>query len=69
MYTDLGLDIEKADNAREAGLYAVWELLSQGMLLIFKSCVNTLAEYPMYRRDDKGQVIKKNDHLMDASAI
>lgn len=66
MYTDLGLDIENADNAREAGILAVWEALSQGMLLIFKSCVNTLAEYPLYRRDEKGQVIKKNDHLMDS---
>lgn len=66
MYQDLGLDIEKADNAREAGIYAVWELLSQGRYKIFNNCTNTLSEYRLYRRDDKGQVVKSNDHLMDA---
>lgn len=66
LYTDLGLDIEKADNAREAGIYNVWEMLSQGRLKIFRSCTNTMSEYRLYRRDEKGQVVKKNDHLMDA---
>lgn len=66
MYVDLGLDIEKADNAREAGIYAVWELLSQGKLKIFTSCTNTISEYRLYRRNEKGEVVKSNDHLMDA---
>lgn len=66
LYLDLGLDVEKADNTREAGIYAVWELLSQGGLKIFRTCANTLSEYRLYRRDEKGQVVKKNDHLMDA---
>lgn len=66
LYQDLGLDIEVADNAREAGIYRVWELLSQGRLKVFKSCANTISEYRLYRRDEKGQVVKKNDHLMDA---
>ena len=66
MYTDLGLDIEKAINAREAGIYAVWELMSQGALKIFRTCSNTLSEYRLYRRNEKGEVVKQNDHLMDA---
>lgn len=66
MYLDLGLDVEKADNTREAGIYAVWELLSQGQLKIFSSCVNTLSEYRLYRRNERGEVVKSNDHLMDA---
>jgi hypothetical protein len=66
MYQDLGLDILKADNSREAGIYQVWELLSQGQLKIFSTCVNTLSEYRLYRRDEKGNIVKKNDHLMDA---
>lgn len=66
LYQGLGLDIEIAENAREAGIYAVWEMLSQGRLKIFKSCANTVSEYRLYRRDEKGAVVKKNDHLMDA---
>lgn len=66
LYLELGLDIEKADNTREAGIYAVWERLSQGRLKVFRTCANTLSEYRLYRRDEKGQIVKKNDHLMDA---
>lgn len=66
LYQKLGLDVEIADNAREAGIYKVWEMLSQGRLKIFKGCSNTFSEYRLYRRDEKGQVVKKNDHLMDA---
>jgi len=66
MYQDLGLDLTIAENAREAGIYKVWERLSQNTLKIFKSCTNTMHEYRIYRRDEKGQVVKKNDHLMDA---
>jgi hypothetical protein len=66
MYMDLGLELTKADNSREAGIYQVWELLSQGQLKIFSTCVNTLSEYRLYRRDEKGNIVKKNDHLMDA---
>lgn len=66
MYQELGLNISKADNAREAGIQQVWELLSQGQLKVLKSCTNFLSEYRLYRRDERGQVVKKNDHLMDA---
>lgn len=66
LYQTLGLDIDLAENAREAGIYAVWEMLSQGRLKVFKGCTNTISEYRLYRRDEKGQVVKKNDHLMDA---
>lgn len=66
LYQQLGLDISVADNVREAGIYSVWEMLSQGRMKIFANCVNTMSEYRIYRRDDKGQVVKKNDHLMDA---
>lgn len=66
LYKDLGLDLTYADNAREAGIYEVWELLSSGRLKIFKSCSNVRNEYRVYRRDEKGRIIKENDHLMDA---
>src|SRR5207249_3837328 len=57
-----------ADNAVEAGLYAAWSRLSTGRLKVFKNVLpNWLAEYRIYRRDEKGKVVKENDHLMDAT--
>jgi hypothetical protein len=66
-YQDLGLDLTAADNAREAGIYNVWQRLSTGRMKVFKSLQNWLNEYRIYRRDDKGQVVKENDHAMDAT--
>lgn len=65
VYRGLGLDIMPADNAVEAGLLAVWERLSSGRLKAFKSMRAWLAEFRLYRRDEKGRVVKDNDHLMD----
>lgn len=66
MYIDLGLDLDVANNAVEAGIYEVWQRMSTGRLKIFKSCQNALAEFRLYRRDDKGRIVKDSDHLMDA---
>lgn len=66
-YLDLGLLLSKAENGVEAGLFDVWQRLSTGRLKVFKTLQNWLAEYRLYRRDDKGQVVKTNDHLMDAT--
>jgi phage terminase large subunit-like protein len=65
-YQGLGLNLTLANNAVEAGIYEVWSRMSTGRLKVFKSCVNHLAEYRIYRRDDKGQIVKKNDHAMDS---
>lgn len=65
-YKDLGLDLEPSKNAVETGLYEVWQLFSSGMLKVFNNLVCTLEEYRVYRRDDKGHVVKEKDHLMDA---
>lgn len=66
-YLDLGLLLTKAENGVEAGLFDVWQRLSTGRLKVFKTLQNWLSEYRLYRRDDKGQVVKVNDHLMDAT--
>jgi hypothetical protein len=50
----------------EAGLYEVWQRLSTGRLKIFNNLSSLRTEYRMYRRDDDGKIVKKNDHLMDA---
>lgn len=69
-YTDpdtCGLNLALADNAVEAGIYAVETRLSSGRLKIFRTLTNLLGEYRIYRRDDKGKVVKQNDHLMDCA--
>lgn len=64
-YKALGLDLEFADNSVETGIYKVWERLSSGRLKVFGTCQNFLTEYRLFRRDDNGRIVKKNDHLMD----
>jgi hypothetical protein len=66
MYKDLGLDLTEADNAVEAGIYKLVDRLASGRLKVFKSCQNLLQEMRLYRRDEKGRVVKDNDHLVDA---
>jgi phage terminase large subunit-like protein len=67
VYQDLGLHLTPADNSREAGIYSVWERLATGRLKVFASLGNFRKEIRTYARDDKGQVLKLNDHLMDAA--
>lgn len=64
-YQRLGLDLTTADNSVEAGIHRVWEALSQGRIKIFRTLTNTLSEIRIYRRDDRGRVVKERDHLMD----
>ena len=66
-YQQLGLNLSLADNGVESGLYEVWERMSTGRLKVFKSCRHWFDEYRIYRRDDKGRIVKENDHLMDAT--
>ena len=65
-YVDLGLHLQLAKNGVESGLYNVWQRLSSGRLKVFDSLTNFKTEYRLYRRNEKGQVVKENDHLMDA---
>lgn len=64
-YKDLGLDVEPAFNGVESGLYEIWQRLSSGRLKVFRNCANWIAEYRLYRRDEKGQVVKGFDHAQD----
>lgn len=67
LYLELGLDITVADNSVETGIYEVWQRLSTGRLKVFRSMSNWLFEFRLYRRDEKGRIVKVNDHLMDAT--
>jgi hypothetical protein len=64
-YRQLGLILSPSKNAVEAGIYETWQMLANGKLKVFKSLVNWLMEFRIYQRDEKGHVVKSNDHLMD----
>lgn len=61
------LNIELPIKAVEAGIYKVWTQLTAGGLKVFASLSPWFEEYRFYARDEKGKIIKKNDHLMDAT--
>lgn len=65
-YEELGLTLVKADNAVEAGLFECYQRYTTGKLKMFRSLVQTQGEMRLYRRDEKGKIVKQNDHLMDA---
>lgn len=67
MYRDLGLELTEAENGVESGIYLTFERLSCGKLKVFRTLQNWLSEYRLYRRDEKGKIVKVNDHLMDAT--
>jgi phage terminase large subunit-like protein len=66
-YVDLGLDLDVAFNGVESGIHEVWQRLSTGRLKVFKSMGNWLSEFRLYRRNERGQIVKENDHAMDAT--
>lgn len=65
-YRSLGLNVHKADNTVVSGLVRCWDMLSTQKLRVFETLVNWRKEIRLYKRDEKGVVIKRNDHLMDA---
>jgi phage terminase large subunit-like protein len=65
-YRSMGLDVENADNSVEAGIFEVFTRMTTGRLKIFKSLSSLRSEFRIYRRDDKGKIVKANDHALDA---
>lgn len=64
-YSGLGLSLVDADNSVSAGLYNCWMDLSVGRIKVFSTLQNFFSEYRLYRRDEKGKIVKQKDHLMD----
>ena len=60
------LRLDKAENAVEAGIFTVYERLTTSRLKVFKHLEAFFEEFRLYRRDDKGKVVKDNDHALDA---
>jgi hypothetical protein len=61
------LNVLPADNTVEAGIWNLYERMTTGRLRVFRHLDLWFEEFRLYRRDDKGRVVKHNDHLMDAS--
>lgn len=66
LYRAQGLDLVEAANAVEAGIFATWERFSTGRLKVFSTCQSLRNELRLYRRDERGKVVKEHDHAMDA---
>lgn len=63
--SDMGLRLFPAKNEVEGGISNVWLALSTGKLKFFSHLSNLAHEYMLYRRDEKGRIVKEKDHLMD----
>lgn len=67
MYVEEGLNIVKAEKEdREGGILRVGQMMETGQLKIFTSLLNLLSELRIYSRDEKGRIVKKKDHALDA---
>lgn len=62
----LNLKLREANNEVEAGIARIYQRLSAGKLKFFPGTVNLQNEYLLYRRDERGQIIKDHDHALDA---
>lgn len=64
-YEDLDLELMLATNAVAAGLRHCLIGMEGNTIKVFKTCLFFQKEFRLYRRDEKGKIVKKNDHLMD----
>jgi phage terminase large subunit-like protein len=66
LYRQQGLKVTEANNGVESGIFDVYERLCTGRLKVFHTCQALLEEYRLYRRDEKGKIVKEHDHILDA---
>ncbi len=74
VYADAGLNLATAENSVETGLDVVWGRMTTGRLKVFRSLNRWRNEYSRYHKirvetltGIKSAVVKKDDHLMDAT--
>lgn len=67
LYNGMGLKLHPAINTVESGLTEVWNLLVSGRLKVQAHLHNWRSEFRKYHRDEKGKIVKANDHLMDGT--
>jgi hypothetical protein len=66
MYRNSGMNLFIANNSVEEGTIKVLQGLRNGKIKICRTLNNLLSEIRMYARNEDGQIIKGNDHLLDA---
>lgn len=63
---------KKTNGAKESVIDSLYERIRRGKFKIMydpetnTGCINLVKEWRQYSRDEKGQIIKKNDHCIDA---
>jgi phage terminase large subunit-like protein len=67
MYETSGLYFTLADNGVEAGIMAMLERMQAGTLKVFADVEAWWREFRLYARDAKGRIMKRDDHLLDAT--
>jgi hypothetical protein len=66
---DLGVEIFTAPASREAAASEINIRLSAGRLKVFEHLEPWFAEYRRYRRDDKGELVTTDTHLIGATGL
>jgi hypothetical protein len=56
----------KANNSVEAGIDYINAKIERGQFFVCASCSGVLSEIWDYCRDEGGEIVKVNDHYMDA---
>jgi phage terminase large subunit-like protein len=67
LYAAAGVRLERADNSVEAGLMQMLERMRSVRLKVFSDLEPWWREFRMYGRDANGRIIKRHDHVMDAT--
>lgn len=65
-YANHGVYIIAADKDRDTGILDIYERMQSGRLKVFNNLLFFFREFDLYARDEKGKVVDKYDHLMDA---
>jgi hypothetical protein len=56
----------KANNSVESGIDFICAKIERGQFFVTDSCTGVLSEIWDYCRDEAGEIVKVNDHFMDA---
>lgn len=69
LYEKAGLHLVKssANKGVDAGLQDMLDGMHDGTFKVFSTCQKWIKEFRVYRRNDKGVIVKRNDHLLDSS--
>lgn len=61
-----GLRLQLANNSVSEGIHALYERFSTSRIKVVETCTQLIKELRMYQTNDKNEIIKVNDDLIDA---